>query len=82
VTFGARNAFIKEICNAGIGDSEKTYMKWEPIIAWLPIKIKNRYVWLKKIYRRTIYYRFNEEGVLEYEYGDLFTILEKGTENE
>jgi len=73
VIFGAREAIIKDFCNGGFG--ERTCGEWANHFAWFPVKVENKYTWLKKIYRRRIYYRLRDSVVLEYEYGDLFTIL-------
>jgi len=71
--FGAREAFIKDFCNAGHG--VKGRGDWKSFFAWFPVKTENKYIWLKKVYRRQIYYRLGDQILVEYEYGNLFTIL-------
>jgi hypothetical protein len=46
---------------------------WVPMFAWKPVKIKNRWYWLTKVFRR-------EKNILVipyqgYEYGDMFDVL-------
>lgn len=52
-----------------------TIEPWQPWFAWRPVKIDNRYYWLKQIYRRRIIYFVESNDWNKYEYGTLFTVL-------
>lgn len=49
-----------------------TWNKW---FAWYPVKIHNKRVWLKIIYRRKINTYVDAEDWARYEYGTIFDIL-------
>lgn len=48
---------------------------WQEWFAWRPIKMKGKYVWLKKIYRRCINTYVDHDDWTRYEYGTIFDAL-------
>ena len=48
---------------------------WEKWFAWYPVKVCGRYVWLKAVYRRTVYLRFDIVESRRVEYGTLFDVM-------
>lgn len=50
---------------------------WEKWFAWYPIKVNNKIVWLKTIYRRSIFSYVDMDDWQRYEYGTLFDILKE-----
>lgn len=52
-----------------------TIEPWQPWFAWRPVKIDNRYYWLKQIYRRRVIHHIDSNDWNKYEYGNLFTVL-------
>lgn len=54
--------------------------KYEEWFAWYPVQLSktNKWVWLKKIYRKKIYYRDDMDFWFAWKYTDLFGILKDG----
>jgi len=52
-----------------------TYSSWQKWFAWYPVKIHNKRVWLKTIYRRKINTYVDMEDWARYEYGTVFDVL-------
>jgi len=48
---------------------------WAKWFAWRPVKIHNKRVWLKTVYRREINTYVDMEDWARYEYGTLFDVL-------
>lgn len=48
---------------------------WKPWFAWRPVTVKDKRVWLKKIYRRKINTYVDMEDWSRYEYGTIFDVL-------
>jgi len=48
---------------------------WEKWFAWYPVKVHNKRVWLKTVYRRKINTYVDMEDWTRYEYGTVFEIL-------
>lgn len=52
-----------------------THGPWEQVFLWKPMKIKGRWNWLKKVYRRKLHIIiYPPQG---YQYGDAFDILKE-----
>ena len=49
---------------------------WQPWFAWYPVKVKGRWTWFKKVYRK---YNWAKSSSFpfgdEYDYGDIFDVL-------
>ncbi len=55
---------------------------WKEWFAWRPVKIKNKRIWMKKVYRRSINTYVDQDDWTRYEYGDIFDVLkEAGSKN-
>ena len=52
---------------------------WQLWFAWRPVKIQEKRVWLKKVYRRARDTYFDNQKFTVYEYGTLFDVI-KGDE--
>ena len=52
---------------------------WQEWYAWRPVKMKGKYVWLKKIYRRCINTYVDHDDWKRYDYGTAFDVI-KGDE--
>ena len=50
---------------------------WKPWFAWRPVKIKNKRIWMKKVYRRCINTYVDHDNWKRYEYGDMFDVLKE-----
>jgi len=49
---------------------------WKSWFAWYPVRIKGKWCWMKKIYRRQIPKTYvNHDDWARYEYGDVFDVL-------
>lgn len=49
---------------------------WQPWFAWYPVKVKGRWTWFKKVYRKEIHKTYvNHDDWTRYEYGDVFDVL-------
>lgn len=52
---------------------------WKKWFAWRPVKIKNKIVWLKIVYRREIPKTYSTyDDWTRYEYGNIFDVLKHG----
>lgn len=49
--------------------------QWQEWYAWRPVKMKGKYVWLKKIYRRCINTYVDHDDWKRYEYGTAFDVI-------
>lgn len=54
---------------------KQEFKPWEEWYAWRPVKIKGKYVWLKKIYRRYINTYVDHDDWKRYEYGTAFDVI-------
>lgn len=52
---------------------------WQEWYAWRPVKMKGKYVWLKKIYRRCINTYVDHDDWKRYEYGTAFDVIRDNT---
>ena len=50
---------------------------WKEWFAWRPVKIKNKRIWMKKVYRRSINTYVDQDDWTRYEYGDIFDVLKE-----
>ncbi len=50
---------------------------WKEWYAWRPVKVKDKRVWLKKVYRRVINTYVDQEDWTRYEYGTIFDVLKE-----
>ncbi len=50
---------------------------WKEWYAWRPVKIKDKRVWLKKVYRRKINTYVDHDDWSHYEYGTVFDVLKE-----
>jgi hypothetical protein len=50
---------------------------WHQWFAWRPVKILNKRVWLKQIYRRQIITYVDTYDWIRYEYATIFDILKQ-----
>lgn len=48
---------------------------WKKWFAWRPVKIRDKRVWMKKIYRRSINTYVDQDNWTRYEYGDIFDVI-------
>ena len=48
---------------------------WKEWFAWRPVKVKDKRVWLKKVYRRSINTYVDHDDWTHYEYGTVFDVL-------
>lgn len=53
--------------------SEAFVFPWRKYFAWYPVKVYNKWMWLKHIYRRRVFYTI--KGDTNYEYGTVFDVL-------
>ena len=57
-------------------DYYRTYkLPWEKWFAWYPVKVRGRHVWLKSVYRRSVYLRFDIVESRRVEYGTVFDVM-------
>ena len=52
-------------------------LPWEQWFAWYPVKVHGKRVWLKTIYRRSIYSYVDMDDWTRYEYGTIFDIIKE-----
>lgn len=50
-------------------------LPWEQWFAWYPVKVHNKLVWLKTVYRRSIHSYADLDDWQRYEYGTLFDVI-------
>jgi hypothetical protein len=50
---------------------------WEKFFAWRPVKVHNKRVWLKTVYRRCINTYVDYNNWKRWEYGNLFDIVKQ-----
>lgn len=48
---------------------------WKPWFAWRPVKVKDKQVWMKKIYRRKLNTYVDHDNWARYEYGTIFDVI-------
>lgn len=48
---------------------------WKEWYAWRPVKVNDKRVWLKKVYRRSINTYVDHDNWTRYEYGTVFDVL-------
>ena len=48
---------------------------WKKWFAWRPVKIRDKRVWMRKIYRRSINTYVDQDNWTRYEYGDIFDVI-------
>jgi len=48
---------------------------WKPWFAWRPVKVKDKRIWMKKIYRRCINTYVDMDDWTRYEYGTIFDVI-------
>lgn len=51
------------------------YMPWKKWFAWYPVKVRDKTVWFKTVYRRCINTYVDMDNWSRYEYGDVFDVL-------
>lgn len=56
--------------------------QWNEWYAWKPIRMKGKWVWLKKVYRRCINTYVDYDDWNRYEYGTLFDVIETTGNNQ
>ena len=54
---------------------KQEFAPWAEWYAWRPVKMKGKYVWLKKIYRRCINTYVDHDDWKRYEYGTAFDVI-------
>ena len=52
-------------------------LSWEQWFAWYPVKVHNKRIWLKTVYRRSIHSYADLDDWQRYEYGTLFDVMTK-----
>jgi hypothetical protein len=50
---------------------------WKQWFAWYPVKVHNKRLWLKTVYRRSINTYVDMEEWTKYQYGNVFDILKE-----
>ena len=50
-------------------------LPWEQWFAWYPVKVHSKRVWLKTVYRRSIFSYVDMDDWQRYEYGTLFDVI-------
>jgi predicted chitinase len=50
-------------------------LPWEKWFAWYPVKVHNKRVWLKTVYRRSIHSYADLDDWQRYEYGTIFDVI-------
>ena len=65
---------MDEFTDANVGWNKQH--PWQPWFAWYPVKVKGRWTWFKKVYRK---YNWAKSSSFpfgdEYDYGDIFDVL-------
>ncbi len=56
-------------------DNDGLIYPWQKWFAWHPVKLNNKLVWFKFVYRRRIVYTI--KGGEKFEYGTLFDMLKE-----
>jgi len=52
---------------------------WESWFAWYPVRVKGKWTWLRKVYRKYNWAKSTEQPFgKEYDYGDIFDVLNNG----
>lgn len=52
-------------------------LSWEKWFAWYPVKVHNKRVWLKTVYRRSIFSYVDMDDWQRYEYGTIFDVIKE-----
>lgn len=56
---------------------KRIYGDWEPWFAWHPVKIHDRRVWMRTVYRRSVQSFVDTEEWQSYQYGTIFDIVKQ-----
>ena len=55
--------------------AEQEPKQWKEWFAWHPVKVKDKRVWLKNVYRRKTNTYVNHDDWAQYEYGTIFDAI-------